>query len=98
MITSYAYETVTKESTSMKMREKLKMNFFMLTPPVITDSMKKTIERGEEMIGLRMILLAMMGGTTASLPILFLGLVVMGVEITIVVKLIKWAKNRNRKD
>ena len=50
------------------------------------------------MIGLRMILLAMMGGTTASLPILFLGLVVMGVEITIVVKLIKWAKNRNRKD
>lgn len=50
------------------------------------------------MIGLRIILFANMFGTTAGLPVLFVGLIILAIEITIVVKLVKWAKNRNRKD
>lgn len=48
------------------------------------------------MIGLRTFLLAMMGGTTASIPLAIIGLIILTIEITIVVKLIKWAKNRNK--
>ena len=49
------------------------------------------------MIGLRMLLLAIAGGTTASIPIMLVGLIILGIEVTIVVKLIKWAKNRNHR-